>query len=110
VFCAIVAGSAPAQIVASWPDAIAIVPLNPVVDGHRIVIPRAHLVDATEDPLITGMLATRAAYLADLDADAFNLITSVGQDASATVRHLHWHIVPRAAGDGLSLPWTGQVA
>lgn len=37
-FCEIIAGRAPAKIVEEWPAAIAIVPLNPVVDGHLLVI------------------------------------------------------------------------
>jgi hypothetical protein len=38
-----------------------------------------------------------------------NLITSVGADATQSVRHLHIHVVPRREGDGLMLPWSGQL-
>lgn len=106
VFCAIVAGEAPAQIVASWVDAIAIIPLNPVVIGHRIVLPRVHVLDAADDPIVTAVTVARAADLAGSSEESFNLITSAGRDATQTVMHLHWHIVPRVAGDGLSLPWS----
>jgi histidine triad (HIT) family protein len=109
VFCRIVAGVEPARIVARWPEAIAIVPLNPVVDGHRLVIPHAHVADAFDDPWVTGMVAARAAEFAAAHEVDCNLITSVGRAATQTVYHLHWHVVPRSEGDGLALPWTGQV-
>ena len=109
-FCAIIDGSEPAEWVHEWTDAIAIIPLNPVVPGHVLVIPRAHVTDASVDPLVTGMAAARAAELASLSPEHFNLITSAGEHATQTVPHLHWHLVPRRAGDGLALPWIGGVA
>lgn len=108
VFCAITAGRAPAKVVKEWDDAIAIVPLGPVVDGHTLVIPRVHVADFAADPDVTGSTARRAAQLCrDLDLVHANLITSKGAEATQTVFHLHLHLVPRAAGDGLALPWDG---
>jgi histidine triad (HIT) family protein len=52
---------------------------------------------------------SRAAQWARTCGDA-NLITSVGSAATQTVFHLHVHVVPRRAGDGLALPWTSQKA
>jgi histidine triad (HIT) family protein len=101
-FCAIIRGEAPATIVHRWPDAVAIVPLNPVTPGHLLVIPVEHMDDALEQPVVTGAVMQRAAALAQPPC---NLITSVGPEATQTIRHLHVHIVPRTAGDGLALPW-----
>jgi histidine triad (HIT) family protein len=106
-FCAILKGTAPAQYVRLWPEAVAIVPLNPVVPGHTLVIPRAHIEDATEDPLVAGTTMARAASLAPRSC---NLITSAGAEATQTVWHLHIHIVPRSNGDGLALPWAPHPA
>jgi histidine triad (HIT) family protein len=110
VFCKIVAGTEPADIVFDWPSAIVIVPLNPVTPGHLLVIPRKHVRDASELPELTGFVAAKAAEFAKRwtkDGD-YNLIVNCGSAASMTVPHLHWHIVPRFEGDGLALPWTGQ--
>lgn len=107
-FCEIVHGRAPAEVVSRWPDAIAIRPLDPVVDGHLLVIPRGHVDDALEDAIVTAAVMARAAELGRLYGCDLNLITSVGRAATQTVRHLHVHLVPRAEGDGLALPWTGQ--
>ncbi|WP_223123983.1 HIT family protein [Streptomyces cacaoi] len=109
VFCRIVAGEAPATIVREWPDALAIVPLNPVVPGHLLVLPRVHVTDFVDDPAVSGLTAQRAAELArDMGLSAANEMTSKGAAATQTVWHLHRHLVPRAAGDGLPLPWTPQ--
>jgi len=108
VFCDIVAGG-PAHVFWVWPDAIAIVPLNPVVDGHLLVIPNAHVEDFKEDPIVSALAMARAAELAGHTGGAANLITSAGTEATQTIRHLHIHLVPRVSGDGLHLPWTGQI-
>lgn len=88
--------------------AVSFEPLNPVVPGHLLVVPRMHVVDAVEMPSVTAETMRFAALLAD-DVGDCNLITSIGPLATQSVRHLHIHIVPRRAGDELALPWTGQV-
>ncbi|MDJ0345227.1 HIT domain-containing protein [Streptomyces sp. H10-C2] len=103
-FCEIVAGRAPATIVREWPDALAIVPLGPVVDGHLLIIPKVHVADFSEDPDVSAATMRRAAELAD-GTNPANIITSRGRAATQSVFHLHLHLVPRAAGDGLALPW-----
>ena len=108
VFCRIVAGRAPAKVVREWDYAMAFVPLNPVTEGHVLVVPREHLTDALEYPWMTGRTFCAAATLAKETGGACNLITSVGAAATQTIKHLHVHVVPRREGDGLALPWTGQ--
>ncbi|MFD5564972.1 HIT family protein [Kitasatospora griseola] len=108
VFCAIAAGTAPAVVVCEWPDAIAIRPRSGGVNpGHLLVIPRAHVADVGSDPVVSAAVMARAAELA-ADLPAANVITSKGSAATQTVFHLHIHVVPRADGDGLPLPWTPQ--
>ncbi|MGV9352267.1 HIT family protein [Streptomyces misionensis] len=107
-FCAIVAGRAPAEIFHEWDDALAIVPLNPVTEGHLLVIPKVHVADVGHDPHISAAMMQRAAELA---AEQWcNVIVSRGRVATQSVFHLHIHIVPRREDDGLALPWTGQAA
>ncbi|MFJ2278921.1 HIT family protein [Streptomyces sp. NPDC087866] len=103
VFCAIVEGRAPATVVAEWPDAIAIVPLGPRGPLHRLVIPRVHVRDALEDPDVNEATVRRATELARAQGGDCQLVANVGPDAEQTVFHLHWHVVGRAAGDGLNL-------
>lgn len=107
VFCSIAAGEAPAAIVREWVDALAIRPRGGVNDGHVLVLPRVHVEDAGTDPGVTAAVMSRAAELMS-EHPAANLITSKGAAATQTVYHLHVHIVPRQADDGLPLPWTPQ--
>lgn len=109
VFCQIVQGQASATIVREWPDALAFVPLSPVVKEeyrHVLVVPRVHVPDFTTDSEVTA--ATAAELGADLRAAGagLNLITSAGTWAMQTVLHLHLHLVTRRSWDGLALPWT----
>lgn len=94
---------------------IVINPLNPVTREHVLVInTRAHTYNASTEPTVTADLMWVAAeYVRHLrglnpDFDA-NIITSIGPAATQTVFHTHLHVVPRRIGDGLHLPWTGQV-
>jgi histidine triad (HIT) family protein len=104
-FCEIVAGRAPAAIVREWSEAIAIVPLNPVVDGHILVIPRDHVTDFADGPSTAADTMLCASLLARETESPMNLITSRGREATQSVFHLHLHLVPRAENDGLALPW-----
>lgn len=106
VFCEIVAGREPAEIVDSWPDTIAIVPLNPVVPGHLLVLPKVHVSDFTSDPVVSGTTMCRLAQLADaMHYKDANVITSRGPTATQSVYHLHFHLIPRQLDDKLPLPW-----
>ena len=102
MFCQIIDGEAPATIVRRWSDAVAIVPLGPVTPWHLLVIPTVHVRDALADPSVTAAVFRAAAEIAPHPC---NLITNVGREATQSVFHLHVHIVPRAEGDGLALPW-----
>ena len=93
VFCAIVAGESPAQMVPSE------------IRGVIAFVPRRHVVDAAADPGITGWTFAAAAHHAAAQDRPHNLLASAGEAATQSVFHLHVHYVPRAEDDGLLLPW-----
>lgn len=110
VFCDIVEGEAPAQIVRRGLHSLVIVPLNPVVEGHVICIPYDHVTDAASDPRVTMLTMGEMAQYAKIQRDVgenheFNLIASAGPTATQSVYHLHIHYIPRKYRDGLALPW-----
>lgn len=86
-------------------------PLNPVTDGHVLVVHREHDQNAAasfEATRRASVLVAIAAEYVNLRGLQANIITSIGPDATQTVFHTHVHVVPRRPGDGLTLPWTGQ--
>jgi histidine triad (HIT) family protein len=90
-----------------WGSAFVIEPLNPVVPGHALAIPRRHVPSADPLPFVTGpTFATAVMYARHAGLASYNLISSVGAPATQTVFHLHVHVVPRREGDGLTLPWS----
>lgn len=115
VFCQIVKGESPAEVMHEGKASMIIRPLNPVTEGHLLVIPKYHVTDAAANPVVAGKIMDIAAGWVRWQNqggntlyDSVNFITSVGEAATQTVFHLHIHVVPRAEGDGLHLPWTGQ--
>ena len=111
IFCAIVAGDAPAQILDSDDHTVAFMDINPATRGHALVIPRAHSVDLhdtpPEDVAATAVAAQRLAERARdrLGADGVNLLNACGAAAWQSVFHFPVHVIPRYADDPLRLPW-----
>lgn len=109
VFCAIVAGDAPAVRIYEDDDHLAILDIRPVVRGHTLVIPKRHNVDLTDTPPDTvasmvriGQRIARAARASELKADGNNLVINDGKAAFQSVFHIHLHVAPRRSGDKLS--------
>jgi histidine triad (HIT) family protein len=111
VFCSIRDGQVPAVVVAEDERALAIMDINPINDGHVLVIPRAHaatVIEIAEEDLIAAIrLAKRIAIgiRKALAPDGLNLIQNNGVAASQSVPHLHVHLIPRWVNDGKGLTW-----
>jgi histidine triad (HIT) family protein len=111
VFCKIIAGELPGQIVAEDERTVAFMDVSPATRGHALVVPRTHVADlleiGAEDLAAVALAAQRLAARAldRLHADGVNLLNSCGQAAWQTVFHFHMHVIPRYQGDPLRLPW-----
>jgi histidine triad (HIT) family protein len=111
IFCAIVAGEAPATILDSDEHTVSFMDINPATRGHALVIPREHHDDLlTIPPEQLAHCSVAAKRLAErmretLAPDGFNLINACGALAWQTVFHFHIHVIPRYADDPLKLPW-----
>jgi histidine triad (HIT) family protein len=111
IFCKIVAGDLPAQIVDEDERTIAFMDIAPATRGHALVIPRAHVTDllsvGSEDLSAVALACQRLAARARerLGADGVNLLNSCGRAAWQTVFHFHIHVIPRYDDDPLRLPW-----
>lgn len=105
LFCGIVAGTVPAQIVLDDELAVAFLDARPVFKGHVLVAPRQHYVTLPDLPAdLVGPLFSRvqrlsAAVLPALGAQG--TFVALNNTVSQSVPHLHVHVVPRTRGDGL---------
>jgi histidine triad (HIT) family protein len=112
IFCKIIAGELPGQIVDQDERTVSFMDINPATRGHALVVPRRHVRDLLEiDPEDLTAVAVAAQRLAKrvherLGPDGINLLNSQGSAAWQTVYHFHIHVIPRYAGDPLRLPWT----
>ena len=111
LFCRILAGDLPAQIVDEDERTVSFMDINPATRGHALVIPRTHAEDLYEtDPQDVAATAVAAQRLAldardRLGADGVNLLNACRPAAWQTVFHYHVHVIPRYADDPLRLPW-----
>ncbi len=111
IFCGIVAGELPATMVAEDERTVAFMDINPATRGHLLVVPRAHSADITQtEPadlaasIAAAQMLTRRAF-DRLDADGVNVLNACRPVAGQTVFHVHLHVIPRYADDGITLPW-----
>ena len=111
LFCGIVAGSIPSEMIDSDERTVAFMDINPATRGHALVIPRDHTEDllsiSERDLCNTAVAAQRIARRMEetLDPDGFNLINACRAAAWQTVFHFHIHVIPRYEDDPLKLPW-----
>lgn len=117
IFCAIVAGRAPASVVLDDAVALAFLDIRPVTPGHLLVIPKRHAPSLADLDAATGghlfaiaMRLAGALRLTDLRCEGVNLFLADGEAAGQEVFHLHLHLFPRFAGDGFRLEadWTAM--
>jgi len=101
IFCAIAAGEIPSFKVYEDDEVLAYLDINPFTKGHTLVIPKSHsegLVDTDDATLATIIARVKkvAAHLKTaLPCDGFNILQNNGEAAGQTVKHVHFHIVPR---------------
>ncbi|MBI5077186.1 HIT family protein [Candidatus Falkowbacteria bacterium] len=106
LFCKIVNNEIPSQKIFENEKILAFLDINPINPGHVLIVPKKHcngLLDAGEEnlnALIQPVPIIAKAIMSALDYEGFNLGVNNGSAAGQIVPHLHFHIMPRRAGDG----------
>lgn len=105
LFCKIVTGDVPGDIVLTTEEVVAFRDVNPVAPTHVLVVPRHHAADAAttaaEDPALVGALVTAAAEVASREGlDDYRLVLNTGEGAGQSVFHTHLHVL-----GGRSMTW-----
>ncbi len=110
IFCKIVAGELPAQVVDEDEHTLAFMDINPWTRGHALVIPRNHSknlyeIDDADFAHASAAAARLARTMRDrLGCDGVNVLNCCEPAAWQTVFHFHLHVIPRYDGDPLALP------
>jgi len=100
IFCQIVAGKLPSDIVYQDEEVIVFPDINPKAPTHLLIIPKkhipslAHLTEA-ELPLIGHMvnIANRLAKEKGMSERGYRLVVNCGEEAGQIVDHLHMHLL-----------------
>ncbi len=98
IFCSIVSGEIPANIVLRTPDVVAFTDLNPQAPTHILVIPTEHhenaaaLAHANPNQAAAVLAATKQ-VATDAGLSDYRTVFNTGAQAGQSVFHAHAHVL-----------------
>ena len=107
IFCEIIRGKAPAEILYRTERAVAILDIHPIHFGHALIFPSTHAASFLEVPeeelaeVMRGAAVVSRAIVESLKPHAFNIFSNNGEAAGQSVFHFHFHITPRYENDDI---------
>ena len=108
LFCKILSGDIPAEIIYESASAIAFRDINPQASTHVLIIPRKHIATINEieeeDEALVGSLYSAAREIAAAEGiaeDGYRAVMNCNEGAGQTVFHIHLHLL---GGRPLSWP------
>lgn len=116
IFCMILEGKLPSSKVYESEHLYGFLDLNPVNKGHALIIPKKHCADIFDcDPAIGQEVVEAFQRVGEAlkkvtGCTGVNIMQNNGRTAGQMVFHLHWHLIPRHAGDGFTLWPQGKYA
>ncbi|MDD3284520.1 MAG: HIT family protein [Patescibacteria group bacterium] len=108
VFCKIIKGEIPSLKIYEDDDCLAFLDINPINEGHTLVVPKKHYDTFLNTPieeiekLINVIYKIAPKIKKSLNADAFNIGLNNGKEAGQIIFHTHFHIIPRFNDDNLA--------
>lgn len=112
IFCKIVKGEIPCVKIYENNDVLAFADINPIRDGHALIIPKVHAENIWEisgESLTAIHLTSKkvaAAMKKALEPEGIAFMQLNGRGVNQVVMHYHLHLVPRPKG-APELPMTG---
>lgn len=110
IFCKIVRRELPSSILAEDHHTVAFLDIRPINPGHFLVIPKAHAARLADLPPGEGgrifemaRELTPALYASGVKCEGVNYHLADGEVAGQEILHVHLHVYPRYAGDGVGL-------
>jgi histidine triad (HIT) family protein len=106
LFCKIVAGEIPADVVAETDTAFAFRDVNPQAPVHVLVVPRTHVATVgeladTEPDAVAELVRVARQVATSAGHESYRLVLNTGADAGQSVFHAHLHVL---AGRALGWP------
>lgn len=111
IFSKIFRGDIPCHRVFQNQHLIAFLDINPIAEGHTLVVPACQVERLDELPAddaaeVARQLGRIAGHVTKMvGADGYNILQNNGPAAGQIVPHVHFHIIPRRAEDGLGFVW-----
>ncbi len=98
VFCRIVRGEIPAQMLANTADCVAFRDLDPKAPVHLLIVPKKHIasLDDLTEPELAGkmtMLAVALARQEGIATSGYRTVMNSGPDGGQSVSHIHLHLL-----------------
>lgn len=112
IFCEIISGSAPAEVLYENDRALAILDIRPIHHGHSLIIPKVHCRDFLGLPkeyhsgVLEAAQAVAAATVRALSLEGFNVFSNNGAVAGQSIFHFHLHVTPRYPDDQIRFELT----
>lgn len=109
IFCQVVAKNLPSTLVYENEEVYAFLDIHPVHPGHVLVIPKGHteqLPDLSLEQVTSVMAVVQRvgkALMQESGVKGFNVLQNNGAAAGQVISHVHFHVVPRYADDGLRM-------
>ena len=127
IFCKILNGDVPSQIIHRDEKCVVFMDIQPVNPGHLLIVPIKHysfVSDVPDDVVSHMMLLGKKMGIklrkSQIKCEGVNFFLADGEAAMQEVMHSHLHVFPRYAGDGFGLkfspdyynkpPWDSIVA
>lgn len=104
VFCRIARKQSPGSVIYEDETVMAFLDINPLNEGHTLIIPKEHHEDIFEIPAeLLAYLHTISKRIAiavkkATKADGISIFQQNGKAADQEIPHLHIHVVPRYEG------------
>jgi histidine triad (HIT) family protein len=107
IFCKIISGAIPAEILYENDKALAVLDINPIHYGHALILPKQHCKDFLELPeesyhsILQAAKIVTGALVQGLTLEGYNLFSNNGTIAGQSVFHFHLHVTPRYRDDNI---------
>jgi len=109
IFCKIVKGEIPSYKVYEDERVLAFLDINPIAQGHTLIIPKRHagkiyeLSDEELNAFFVAVAKIAPAVEKAANTNALNYLINQGREAGQIMPHFHMHITPRREKDGVEM-------